>query len=357
MGLSNPVIPPPPGGACPPGFTGTPPNCVMGGGATPAPTPGGPAPLTKVPVTRNPARNINAPNYEPPPGLTTPQVPKPRNPDQMPCGPGFCKDTVTGECRSFNPNREKVNMTDTWERSEGPDWAGRVSDSGGRGYCRKKNGGGAGGPAPMGGALGGGPGAGGPGAGGAGGPAPTGSSAGANDFASMLERYLREGLTSPSRYTPEVMQALHGQVTRQADGQIQRGQRDVRANAARNNMSRAGAVQAGLRSVRDVAEGQRGAANVGIMQAKINADYEDRIAGLDRSQRYLDSLRDNEYRYSLMGEQRRQYDANLTLAYANIANQRQMLREQLRHQVSMQTSSQQAAMDRLLAGGGIQNLS
>lgn len=61
----------------------------------------------------------------------------PRDPDQMPCPSGQCKDTVTGECRSFNAKREKVNMTDTWERSAGPDYAGREATSGGRGYCRK----------------------------------------------------------------------------------------------------------------------------------------------------------------------------------------------------------------------------
>lgn len=63
--------------------------------------------------------------------------PAERDPGSMPCGEGQCKDTVTGQCRSFNPKREKVNMTDTWERSAGPDWAGREATSGGRGYCRK----------------------------------------------------------------------------------------------------------------------------------------------------------------------------------------------------------------------------
>lgn len=60
-----------------------------------------------------------------------------RNADDLPCPSGQCKDVVTGQCRSFNPRREKVNMTDTWERSAGPDWAGRVTDRGGRGYCRQ----------------------------------------------------------------------------------------------------------------------------------------------------------------------------------------------------------------------------
>ena len=53
------------------------------------------------------------------------------------------------------------------------------------------------------------------------------------------------------------------------------------------------------------------------------------MAGLDRAQRYLDSMRDNEYRYMLAADQRAQFRANLALAYANLAQQRSMLQMQL----------------------------
>lgn len=275
----------------------------MTNSATPAPTVA--PPWTKVPTTRGGGHNINDPNFEPP----TLPTPTPRDAANMPCGPSQCKDVVTGECRSFNPRREKINETDQWERPSG----------GGRGYCRQLDNAGAGAGAGAGRGAGRGAGAPGP-------PTGPGSS---SDFDSMIQDYLRQMLAGPSRYTPEAMQALYGQTTAQASGQIARGERAVRAEAAGRNMSRAGSVAAGIRSVRSTAEGQRGAANVGIMQAKINADYQDKTGALDRAQRYLDSLRDSEYRYTLLAEQRRQFDANLALAYANIQSQWDMLRAQM----------------------------
>jgi hypothetical protein len=184
--------------------------------------------------------------------------------------------------------------------------------------------------------FGGGPGGGGGGGKGGGfGPSPD-----TLDFDKLLRQYIEDALKSPSRYTPEALQAIYGQIARQASGQITRGQRDVRSEAARRNMSRAGSVGAALRGVRDTAEQQRGSAMVGVQTAKINADYQDKMGALDRAQRYLDSVRDNEYRYMLMGEQRRQFDANLALAYANLAQQRAMLQMQLQSAWDMLRANQ-----------------
>jgi hypothetical protein len=87
-----------------------------------------------------------------------------RHAGDFPCPEGQCKDKVTGQCRSFNPRREKANETDDIERASG----------GGRGFCkmRERPGAADGGPA-MGAGAGGFAGA---GAGGGG-----GSSAGAED--------------------------------------------------------------------------------------------------------------------------------------------------------------------------------
>jgi hypothetical protein len=187
------------------------------------------------------------------------------------------------------------------------------------------------------------PGGGGGGASGGGGRGSFGGSGGfgaSGDFASMLQNLVTQNLNQPSRYTPEALQSLYGEITRQRSNQITRGERAVRQSAAQRGMSRAGATGAALRGVHDVAEQQSGAANVGVMTAKINADYADKNAALDRAQKYLDSMRDNEYRYTLVGEQRRQFDANLALAYANMAQQRSMLNAQLQSQWDMLRANQ-----------------
>lgn len=185
---------------------------------------------------------------------------------------------------------------------------------------------------------------GGGGRGGAGGSASAsaliGPGAQSSAFGALLEDQLRADLSAPSRYTPEALQALYGEITRAREGAVRRGSRDVKANAAQRGMSRAGSVDAALRGVRDAAEQQAGAANVGVMQAKITADFQDKSAALDRSQKYLDSLRDNEYRYMLTAEQRRQFDANLALAYANLNQQKSLFNAQLQSNWDMLRAQQ-----------------
>lgn len=183
-------------------------------------------------------------------------------------------------------------------------------------------------------------GGGGGGTSGGGGGRGVGPSLDSSGFDATLRGYYNDLLNSPSRYTPEAMQALLGQITAQSAGAIRRGTRAVQQNAAARGMQRAGATGAALRDVRNTVEQQRGAAQVGVMTQKINADHQDKLDALDRAQRYLDSLRDNEYRYALMGEQRRQFDSNLALAYANLSQQRTMLNMQLQSQWDMLKANQ-----------------
>lgn len=185
------------------------------------------------------------------------------------------------------------------------------------------------------------------GGGGKGGGAPRSSGgppiafgSGSTGLGATLEEIIRGVLNSPSRYTPQALQSLYGEIARQSSGQIQRGERAVRADAARRGMSRSGRTDALLRGVRDTAEQQRGSATVGVQTAKLTADFQDKMAGLDRAQKYLDALRDHEYRYMLAAEQRRQFDANLALGYANLAQQRSMLQMQLQSNWDMLTSQQ-----------------
>ena len=109
----------------------------------------------------------------------------------------------------------------------------------------------------------------------------------------------------------------------------------MRAEAARTGSSRFGQTQAALRDVRATAEGQRGQAMVGVQLQKINADYQDKMGALDRAQKFLDSMRDSEYRYQLLSEQRRQFDANLALGYANLEQNITLLNMQLQSQWDM----------------------
>lgn len=156
-----------------------------------------------------------------------------------------------------------------------------------------------------------------------------------------MDSFLRNLIQgSSSRYSPEAIQKLQGQVTSNREAAVRRGTADVMQNAAARGMSRSGKVEAALRGVRDAAESAAGQQNVNIMTEQINADAQDKLAAIDRAQRYLDSLRENEYRNTLTGEQRRQFDANLALSYANLEQQRANLQTQLQSSWNMFNAQQ-----------------
>jgi hypothetical protein len=66
----------------------------------------------------------------------------------------------------------------------------------------------------------------------------------------------------------------------------------------------------------------------GLQKGKLDSDRQDLEGALDRSQKYLDSLRDNQYRYHMSAQQRQQFSANLALAYANLQSQFDLLKAQ-----------------------------
>lgn len=248
-------------------------------------------------IVPGPGRTEGDPNS----GTGSPAPPPPPPPGETPCPAGtrrdplgYCTDCPPGEGR-ITPNGPCVGGSQQTPANSGSNHPAPASGSGGSGGIR----------APA--------------------PAPFAYSAQANDFNALLDEMVREGLAAPSRYTPEALQALYGQITRQTSSRISQGERAVRANAAQRGMSRSGQTQAALRGVRDAAETQQGASNVQVQMSKITADYADKIAALDRAQKYLDSLRDSEYRMLIASEQRRQYDANLALSYASLAQQRTLL--------------------------------
>lgn len=181
-------------------------------------------------------------------------------------------------------------------------------------------------------------------------PQPLTLSPRATAFQDLLEKMIRDALAQPSRFSPEVLQSLYGEIARQASGQIARGERGVRAEAARRGLSRAGQTAAAIREVRAGAEAQRGQAGTNLQLAKVNADYQDRNAALDRAQNYLNSLRDSEYRLQASTEQRRQFDANLALAYAQLAQQRELLSMQLQSSWDMMMAS--ITLSNLFQGAG-----
>jgi len=181
-------------------------------------------------------------------------------------------------------------------------------------------------------------GAGGGGAAGAGGPQPSGGGD-PSGISGQMEGVLKGMLAGgTSRYSPEAMQGLLAQIKQRIESSKGTQLRQAESEAAGRGMSRAGRTGTNLAAIRRGAESEFTGQYANVLRAKIDADRQDKLDSLDRSQKYLDSMRDEMYRRDMSAIQRQQFKANLDLAYANIQNQRGMLTQQLQNQRQMLTA-------------------
>jgi hypothetical protein len=170
------------------------------------------------------------------------------------------------------------------------------------------------------------------------------STAPGGDLASMMDANLKKALAGDtSRYSPEAMQGLLAQIKQRVESSKATQLRQASSEAAGRGMSRSGRTGTNLAAIRRGAEAEFTGQYGDTLRAKIDADRQDKLDALDRSQKYLDSMRDELYRRDMSAIQRQQFKANLDLAYANLQNQRDSL-----------ASSQQYGKDMLGAQFGYQ---
>src|SRR5262245_468745 len=188
------------------------------------------------------------------------------------CPPGQCKDVVTGQCRSFNANREKMNESDDPTR---------------RGLCKQKEGldtGGGGGAA-------------------AGPKAATAGGGGGFGFTDMFglgepqSQFIWSNLQDiisgkTSRYNPSVVAALEGKAKTTQQAAIEQGTRGVRREAARAGVARSPFLNRAFQDVTASANTNFSQAIQQIGVDKATADFEDRVTALNSAQNWLNSMRD-----------------------------------------------------------------
>jgi len=156
------------------------------------------------------------------------------------------------------------------------------------------------------------------------------------DLSSMMEANLKKMLAGDtSRYSPEAMQGLLAQIKQRIESSKSTQLRQAESEAAGRGMSRSGRTGTNLGAIRRGAEAEFTGQYGNTLRAKIDADRQDKNDALDRGQKYLDSMRDELYRRDMSAIQRQQYKANLDLAYANLANQRQALASSQQHSKDM----------------------
>lgn len=163
-----------------------------------------------------------------------------------------------------------------------------------------------------------------------GGPAAATTGAGSTDaFAKQLQDNLSKMMSGEnSRYNPQAVQGLLAEIKQRIESSKNTQVRQAQEEAAGRGMSRSGVTGTNLAAIRRGAESQFTSEYSGVLKSKIDADYQDKLAAIDRSQKYLDSMRDELYRRDMSAIQRQQFQANLDLAYANIAYQREALASQ-----------------------------
>jgi hypothetical protein len=131
------------------------------------------------------------------------------------------------------------------------------------------------------------------------------------------------------------MQGLLAKVKAQMEGSVRRQQEEARGEAAGRGMARAGATGARMDDIRRGAESAFTGEYSDLLQKKVDADFQDRMAGLDRAMQYVDSLKMQLYRQDMTALQREQLRAQISMAEANIRAQRENLQAGFSHQRDM----------------------
>jgi hypothetical protein len=141
-------------------------------------------------------------------------------------------------------------------------------------------------------------------------------------FQQLFEGRLTEGLRGlPSRYSPATVSALMGQARLQAETGAEAQTQAAMEDAARRGVFRSAVAGRPLAQIRQGAEAQVAGERANIARAKVEADYQDRQQALQQAQSYLDTLQRQSQFMTMTAEQRRQFNANLALAYARLSQE------------------------------------
>lgn len=157
---------------------------------------------------------------------------------------------------------------------------------------------------------------------GAGGIGPSGLG---GDFDALLKSYLMQ-LPGQSSFSPDVMNSIKAQAKAASMGSSRAAQEALNSELINRGMFSAPAA---ARQSADIERAGMGQYNQAVSQAtiaKAQTDFQDKLAGLDRMQKYLDGLRQQGVSFG-----------QLQLGYANIAAERENLQAQLAQQRYMGT--------------------
>jgi len=148
------------------------------------------------------------------------------------------------------------------------------------------------------------------------------STPGDSPLSGQLEAQLQSDLTGgPSRYSPEAVAKIEADQFARARRQEQLQLEESRRDSAGRGVSRSGGADAALRSIRSGTGQQILSTNSQLAQAKVQADFEDRQAAIQNSQRYIDSLRQFMLQSDMNSIQREQLSAQIAMANKQLQHQ------------------------------------
>lgn len=148
-------------------------------------------------------------------------------------------------------------------------------------------------------------------------------------FGKQVEGKLSDLLNQGSRFTPEIMQQLAAGSKETAEIQARRDAEAVQQQAAASGMLGTGFAQSEIAGARRAAN-DRLAQDVRAQKLeKVKVDFEDKLAGLDRAQKYLDSLRAATSQFNATAADRERNEAAIRLGYAQLAQQKSQFASQL----------------------------
>lgn len=142
----------------------------------------------------------------------------------------------------------------------------------------------------------------------------------------MMEKVIADILSGKStRYSPEAVAAMKAQALEAREGNYKTGTDEMNRDLIKRGLFRSGIAAEGAAGLRRSVSATYSKALQSIQAEKAKADFEDRMAALQRAQQFLDSKRSYELGKEKNSIDRDMGESQLALGYARLEAERKAL--------------------------------
>lgn len=150
-----------------------------------------------------------------------------------------------------------------------------------------------------------------------------------------IEAAVRDLLKNNSAFTPEVMDAMKAQLHSATEGKLAANVDALQRDASSRGLGRTSYEASKVAAARNQSASDYGAGVQDMYVQKAKQEFADKVAALDRGQKYLDQYRQWVLALDASDTEKERSKAELSLAYTKISQEREALMAQIKAQFGL----------------------